>query len=96
MWRTRLHESWFNQVGPDNLPTLHLRTQDPRKPGPGSNDSNECIELGRYELDTWYFSPFPEPYASCPKLYICEYSLKYFRKVGRMGGVGGWMGRPVA
>jgi hypothetical protein len=31
-------------------------------------------------MDTWYYSPFPEPYASCHKLYICEYSLKYFRK----------------
>ncbi|KAI8468685.1 MAG: acyl-CoA N-acyltransferase [Monoraphidium minutum] len=40
----------------------------------------QVVEFGRHELDTWYFSPFPEPYASCPKLYICEYSLKYFRK----------------
>ncbi|GBF95884.1 hypothetical protein Rsub_08475 [Raphidocelis subcapitata] len=40
----------------------------------------QAVEFGRYELDTWYFSPFPEPYASCSKLYICEYSLKYFRK----------------
>jgi hypothetical protein len=31
-------------------------------------------------MDTWYYSPYPEPYASCHKLYICEYSLKYFRK----------------
>jgi hypothetical protein len=42
--------------------------------------SPQVVEFGKYELDTWYFSPFPEPYASCPKLYICEYSLKYFRK----------------
>jgi histone acetyltransferase MYST1 len=38
------------------------------------------IEFGRYEMDTWYYSPYPEPYASCSKLYVCEYSLKYFRK----------------
>lgn len=31
-------------------------------------------------MDTWYWSPYPEPYASQHKLYICEYSLKYFRK----------------
>ena len=31
-------------------------------------------------MDTWYYSPYPEPYASCNKLYVCEYSLKYFRK----------------
>jgi hypothetical protein len=38
------------------------------------------VEFGKFEMDTWYYSPFPEPYASCHKLYICEYSLKYFRK----------------
>ena len=31
-------------------------------------------------MDTWYYSPYPEPYASQHKLYICEYTLKYFRK----------------
>jgi hypothetical protein len=38
------------------------------------------VEFGKFEMDTWYYSPYPEPYASCHKLYICEYSLKYFRK----------------
>lgn len=40
----------------------------------------QVVELGRHEIDTWYFSPYPEPHASCEKLYICEYTLKYFRK----------------
>jgi hypothetical protein len=40
----------------------------------------QVVEYGRFEMDTWYYSPYPEPYASCHKLYICEYSLKYFRK----------------
>lgn len=40
----------------------------------------QVVEFGKFEMDTWYYSPFPEPYASCHKLYICEYSLKYFRK----------------
>lgn len=38
------------------------------------------MELGKHELDAWYYSPFPEPYAGCHKLFICEYDLKYFRK----------------
>lgn len=25
----------------------------------------ERIELGRYEMETWYFSPFPEEYKDC-------------------------------
>ncbi len=40
----------------------------------------QVVEFGRYEMDTWYYSPYPEPYASQNKLYICEFTLKYFRK----------------
>jgi len=38
------------------------------------------IEIGRYEVDTWYFSPYPEEFAKCDKLYICEFCLKYMKK----------------
>jgi len=38
------------------------------------------IELGRYEIDTWYFSPYPEEFAKCDKLYLCEFCLKYMKK----------------
>eukprot|EP01117_Protostelium_nocturnum_P000835 TRINITY_DN1105_c0_g1_i3.p1 TRINITY_DN1105_c0_g1~~TRINITY_DN1105_c0_g1_i3.p1 ORF type:complete len:434 (-),score=101.43 TRINITY_DN1105_c0_g1_i3:814-2049(-) len=38
------------------------------------------IELGRYEVDTWYFSPYPEEFAKCDKLYVCEFCLKYMKK----------------
>eukprot|EP01116_Phalansterium_solitarium_P016303 TRINITY_DN3771_c0_g2_i3.p1 TRINITY_DN3771_c0_g2~~TRINITY_DN3771_c0_g2_i3.p1 ORF type:complete len:307 (-),score=61.61 TRINITY_DN3771_c0_g2_i3:878-1798(-) len=38
------------------------------------------IELGRFEIDTWYFSPYPEEFAKCDKLYICEFCLKYMKK----------------
>lgn len=27
-----------------------------------------------------YYSPYPEPYCGCEKLYVCEYTMKYFRK----------------
>ena len=37
------------------------------------------IQIGKYEIDTWYFSPYPEEYGRQPKLYICEYCLKYMR-----------------
>ncbi|GLG96521.1 Males-absent on the first protein [Gryllus bimaculatus] len=37
------------------------------------------IQIGRYEIDTWYFSPYPEEYGKQPKLWICEYCLKYMR-----------------
>jgi hypothetical protein len=38
------------------------------------------IELGKFEIDTWYFSPYPEEFAKCSKLYICEFCLKYMKK----------------
>lgn len=37
------------------------------------------IQLGRYEVDTWYFSPYPDEYGRANMLYICEYTLKYMR-----------------
>ncbi|XP_063220183.1 histone acetyltransferase KAT8-like [Bacillus rossius redtenbacheri] len=37
------------------------------------------LQFGRYEIDTWYFSPYPEEYGKQPKLWICEYCLKYMR-----------------
>ncbi|CAG9828862.1 unnamed protein product [Diabrotica balteata] len=37
------------------------------------------IQIGRFEIDTWYFSPFPEEYGRQSKLWICEYCLKYMR-----------------
>ena len=37
------------------------------------------IQIGKYEIDTWYFSPYPEEYGKQPKLWVCEYCLKYMR-----------------
>jgi histone acetyltransferase MYST1 len=37
------------------------------------------IQLGKFEIDSWYFSPFPDEYGRQPKLWICEYCLKYMR-----------------
>ncbi|XP_069123759.1 histone acetyltransferase KAT6B-like isoform X3 [Argopecten irradians] len=38
-----------------------------------------CIEFGKYEIQTWYSSPYPQEYARLPRLYICEYCLKYMK-----------------
>ncbi|KAH8368459.1 hypothetical protein KR084_012023 [Drosophila pseudotakahashii] len=37
------------------------------------------LQFGNYEIDTWYFSPFPEEYGKARTLYVCEYCLKYMR-----------------
>ncbi|KAK9499460.1 hypothetical protein O3M35_002492 [Rhynocoris fuscipes] len=39
----------------------------------------ESIQLGMYEIDTWYHSPYPEEYGKQTKLFICEYCLKYMK-----------------
>lgn len=37
----------------------------------------EMIEIGDYEVDTWYSSPYPLEYAELRKIYICEFCLSY-------------------
>jgi len=37
------------------------------------------IEMGRYQMEVWYQSPYPEDYTVLPKLYICEFCLKYMK-----------------
>ncbi|XP_038060368.1 histone acetyltransferase KAT6B-like isoform X2 [Patiria miniata] len=41
--------------------------------------SPSCIEFGRYHLQTWYSSPYPQEYARLPKLFLCEFCLKYMK-----------------
>ncbi|PAA88413.1 hypothetical protein BOX15_Mlig000519g1 [Macrostomum lignano] len=37
----------------------------------------DLIQIGKYEITTWYFSPYPDEYGKQTKLWICEYCLKY-------------------
>lgn len=37
------------------------------------------IEMGRFEVETWYYSPFPEEFRQCDKLHFCEFCLKFMR-----------------
>ena len=39
----------------------------------------ESISIGKYEVDAWYYSPYPDEYCGGDTLYICEYCLKYAR-----------------
>uniref|UniRef100_G3NBY5 histone acetyltransferase n=1 Tax=Gasterosteus aculeatus aculeatus TaxID=481459 RepID=G3NBY5_GASAC len=47
-----------------------------------NTDSMRCpalIEFGKYEIQTWYSSPYPPEYSRLQKLYLCEFCLKYMR-----------------
>ncbi|XP_041121773.1 histone acetyltransferase KAT7-like isoform X7 [Polyodon spathula] len=58
----------------DDLEKLRLHGQITE----GSN-MIKTILFGRYELDTWYHSPYPEEYARLGRLYMCEFCLKYMK-----------------
>ncbi|KAG1452825.1 hypothetical protein G6F56_007723 [Rhizopus delemar] len=36
------------------------------------------IQIGKHEVETWYFSPYPIEHAYCDTLYICEFCLNYY------------------
>ncbi|KAF0990296.1 hypothetical protein HZS_7985 [Henneguya salminicola] len=48
---------------------------------PITHDANICtpplIQFGKYEIKSWYSSPFPQEYATVCKLHICEFCLEY-------------------
>uniref|UniRef100_A0A672R1X4 Histone acetyltransferase n=1 Tax=Sinocyclocheilus grahami TaxID=75366 RepID=A0A672R1X4_SINGR len=63
-------------------PTLHWSLQEKlRLQGQVTEGGNmiKAIVFGRYELDTWYHSPYPEEYARLGRLYMCEFCLKYMK-----------------
>ena len=39
-----------------------------------------CIQMGEYEVDTWYYSPYPDEYCGVDRLYVCEHCLKYMKR----------------
>nr|XP_016928754.1 histone acetyltransferase KAT6A [Drosophila suzukii] len=45
---------------------------------PGQNtQSPKSIQIGKWDIETWYSSPFPQEYARLLKLFLCEFCLKY-------------------
>ncbi|XP_078037646.1 lysine acetyltransferase chameau isoform X2 [Augochlora pura] len=46
--------------------------------GEGRNvGGTRVIEMGKWEMEVWYQSPYPEEFSRAPKLYLCEYCLRY-------------------
>lgn len=38
------------------------------------------IIMGKWEVEAWYFSPYPDEYANEERLHVCEFCLKYMKK----------------
>lgn len=53
--------------------SINGKTLDPTARSP------PMIEFGKYEIKTWYSSPYPQEYAILPKLILCEFCLKYMK-----------------
>lgn len=64
-----------------DLLSVYLLQEKLRIQGQITEGSNmiKTIVFGRYELDTWYHSPYPEEYARLGRLYVCEFCLKYMK-----------------
>nr|XP_002131858.1 histone acetyltransferase KAT5 [Ciona intestinalis] len=40
-----------------------------------------CIEVGKYRLKPWYFSPYPIELTKYSIVYLCEWCLKYVKSI---------------
>ncbi|XP_067140041.1 histone acetyltransferase KAT6B-like isoform X3 [Centruroides vittatus] len=63
----KAQEAAMKVIGQNILPT-DVQTRHPT-----------VIEFGKYEIQTWYSSPYPQEYSRLPKLFLCEFCLKYMK-----------------
>jgi MYST family zinc finger domain len=40
----------------------------------------QVVSYGSHIMSAWYHSPLPSPFDKCKHLFVCPYTLKYFRK----------------
>merc|ERR1712106_929284 len=48
-------------------------------PGGPNIRTPQMIQFGKFDITTWYSSPYPQEYARLPKLFLCEFCLKYMK-----------------
>lgn len=41
--------------------------------------TTKYLEMGKNEMEVWYQSPYPEEFTTLPKIYLCEFCLKYMK-----------------
>ncbi|KAK7148599.1 hypothetical protein R3I93_012819 [Phoxinus phoxinus] len=57
----------------------HIKEITAKKTVGDQGQSPPLIEFGKYEIQTWYSSPYPPEYSRLLKLYLCEFCLKYMK-----------------
>merc|ERR550534_2552829 len=69
--------------GPPPPPRTPLSAGPPGRalasPGAPATRTPQMIQFGRFDITTWYSSPYPQEYARLPKLFLCEFCLKYMK-----------------
>ncbi|CAK8672404.1 unnamed protein product [Clavelina lepadiformis] len=76
-----------NITAEDEQMFLHAREESLQRtgvveteiPDPSAIRCPAGIEFGKYSIETWYSSPYPQEYARLPKLFLCEFCLKYMK-----------------
>eukprot|EP00162_Nutomonas_longa_P008673 comp18709_c0_seq1/m.33949 comp18709_c0_seq1/g.33949 ORF comp18709_c0_seq1/g.33949 comp18709_c0_seq1/m.33949 type:complete len:398 (-) comp18709_c0_seq1:32-1225(-) len=79
----RKYDEIFHVSHPENLTPMNRVLEKEHEESTKVKNIN-TIELGRFDIDTWYFSPYPEEFASQAKLYLCEFCLKYMKKASTL------------
>uniref|UniRef100_A0A7S3E6V0 histone acetyltransferase n=2 Tax=Rhodosorus marinus TaxID=101924 RepID=A0A7S3E6V0_9RHOD len=73
----RKHADSLGGAGPEKKDD---RSKDEKEHEEATKVKNiDQIQIGMWEMETWYYSPFPPEYADCRKLFICEFCLKFMR-----------------
>jgi histone acetyltransferase MYST1 len=67
--------NWHGSRGDSSLAALEREHEETTKV-----KNIEKIFMGCYEVECWYYSPYPEPYHQAELLYVCEFCLKYMKK----------------
>ena len=45
----------------------------------GSDYRLGLVEFGCHEMSVWYASPYPPDFTCLPKIFLCQFCLKYFK-----------------
>jgi hypothetical protein len=67
--------NWRGGSGDPTFAALELEHEETTKV-----KNIEKIFMGGWEVECWYFSPYPDEYSEAETLYVCEFCLKYMRK----------------
>ena len=73
--RQKAEEEWKMKTAAAEADLERRGRSAPKVSGPPSKI--KCVNIGGYEIETWYAAPYPEEYSRNRVLYICEFCLKY-------------------